>query len=144
MTISALPKRLLGLLFATVVVLIYLPIAVMAIFSFSSSRFQTLPFRDGTAEWYVRVFTDGQYGEGFLNSLLLASAVAVTATAVGFACAYSLVNARIPGKTVITLFVLAPLAVPLLLVGISLRLYFVELGIQPSLWLVWITSRRGR
>jgi len=138
MAITALPRRLLGLLFMTVVAIIYLPIVVMAIFSFSSSRFQTLPFRVGTVEWYVRVFTDGQYSEGFLNSILLASAVAVTATAIGFACAYSLVNSRIPGKTLITLFVLAPLAVPLLLVGISLRLYFAELGIQPSLWLVWI------
>lgn len=138
MTAAALPRRLLGLLFATAVAIIYLPIVVMAIFSFSSSRFQTLPFRDGTAEWYVRVFTDGQYSEGFLNSIFLASAVSVTATAIGFACAYSLVNARIPGKTLITLFVLAPLAVPLLLVGISLRLYFAKLGIQPSLWLVWI------
>jgi spermidine/putrescine transport system permease protein len=87
MTATALPRRLLGLLFATVVAIIYLPIVVMAIFSFSASRFQTLPFRDGTAEWYVRVFTDGQYSEGFLNSIFLASAVSVTATAIGFACA---------------------------------------------------------
>ncbi len=132
------PNRFLGLLFTAVVVTSYMPIVVMGIFSFSSNRFQTLPFRDGTVEWYIRVFTDGQYGEGFLNSIILASAVALTATVIGFGCAYSLVNGRFPGKTVLTLFVLAPLAVPLLLVGISLRLYFVKLGFQPSLWLVWL------
>ncbi len=128
----------LAALFAAVVVAIYLPIAVMAIFSFSASRFQTLPFRDGTLDWYVRVFADGQYSEGFLNSMAVASAVALSATVIGFLCAYSLVNARFPGKTAVTLFVLAPLAVPLLLVGISLRLYFVKLGFEPSLVLVYL------
>lgn len=127
----------LRLVFALVVGTIYLPILVMAVFSFSSSRYQTLPFRDGTMEWYRRVFTDGQYSEGFLNSFLIAGSVSLTATAIGFLCAYSLVNAHFPGKTLASLLVLAPLAVPLLLVGISLRLYFVRLGVQPSLWLVY-------
>lgn len=135
---SGWPRHLLSILFAAVVVAIYLPITVMGVFSFSSSRFQTLPFRDGTLEWYGRVFTDGQYTEGFLNSVVIAVAVAVTATLIGFLCAYSLVNAHFPGKTAVTLFVLAPLAVPLLLVGISLRLYVVKLGIQPSLGLVYL------
>lgn len=130
------PGRLLALLFALVVGIIYLPILVMMIFSFSGSRFQTMPFRDGTIEWYQRVFTDGQYTEGFLNSVAVAGLVSIVATGVGFLCAYSLVNARFPGKTAVTLLVLAPLAVPLLLVGISLRLYFVKLGLEPSLWLV--------
>jgi spermidine/putrescine transport system permease protein len=128
----------LRIVFALAVGTIYLPIMVMGVFSFSSSRYQTLPFRDGTSEWYRRVFTDGQYTEGFLNSILVAGSVSVTATAIGFLCAYSLVNAHFPGKTVVSLFVLAPLAVPLLLVGISLRLYFTQLGVQPSLWLVYV------
>lgn len=132
------PRVALSALFWLVIATIYLPILVMGVFSFSASRFQTLPFRDGTLEWYGRVFTDGQYSEGFLNSLVIAAAVACTATLIGFLCAYSLVNARFPGKTIVTLFVLAPLAVPLLLVGIALRLYFVKLGIEPSLFLVFV------
>ena len=36
-----------------------------------------------------------------------------------------------------TLLVLAPLAVPLILIGISLRLYFVSVGFEPSLGLVY-------
>ncbi|MBI1383765.1 MAG: ABC transporter permease subunit [Rhizobiales bacterium] len=135
---GGLARTLLTGLFALVVVAVYAPIVVMAIFSFSSARFQTLPFRDATLEWYVRVFSDGQYSAGFLNSILVAGAVALTATTVGFLCAYSLVNARFPGKTAVTLLVLAPLAVPLLLVGISLRLYFVRMGIEPSLWLAYL------
>jgi spermidine/putrescine transport system permease protein len=126
-------NRILSSLFWITAALIYLPIGVMAVFSFSSERYQILPFKDFTTQWYVRVFTDGQYTAGFFNSLALAATVSLAATLIGFACAYSLVNARFPGKTAVTLLVLAPLAVPLLLVGIALRIWTQQLGIQPSL-----------
>jgi spermidine/putrescine transport system permease protein len=126
-------NRILSSLFWITAALIYLPIGVMAVFSFSSERYQILPFQDFTTQWYVRVFTDGQYTAGFFNSLALAATVSLAATLIGFACAYSLVNARFPGKTAVTLLVLAPLAVPLLLVGIALRIWTQQLGIQPSL-----------
>ena len=135
---TRLADRLLCAVFVMSVCAVYLPIFVMAISSFSSNRFQTLPFRDATFEWYRHVFLDGQYTDGFLNSLMIAASVSLTASAIGFFCAYSLVNAQFPGKTALLLFVLAPLVVPMLLVGISLRLYFTRLGIQPSLVLVYI------
>ena len=128
----------LGAVFAAVIVVVYLPIAVMFLFSFNSGRYQVMPFRELTLQWYQRLLLDTQYISGLANSLLIASAVSLTATAVAFACAYSLVNARFPCKTAVTLFVLAPLAVPLVLIGISLRLYFVLLGLEPSLALVFI------
>lgn len=126
-------SRALALLFWVTAAIIYLPIGVMAVFSFSSARYQILPIPTYTTEWYIRVFTDGQYSTGFMNSILLASTVSFVATLIGFACAYSLVNARFPGKTAFTLLVLAPLAVPLLLVGIALRIWTTMLGLQPSL-----------
>ena len=125
-------------IFGVAAIVIYLPIVVMFVFSFNSGRYQVMPFRDFTVRWYERLLVDPQYISGLVNSVLIAGAVSVTATAIAFACAYSLVNARFPGKTAATLFVLAPLAVPLVLIGISLRLYFVSLGLEPSLWLVFV------
>ena len=127
-----------GALFTSAVVIIYLPIAVMFVFSFNQGRYQVMPFRAFTLQWYERLLADPQYLSGLANSLLIAGAVSVTATGVAFACAYSLANASFPGKTAATLFVLAPLAVPLVLIGISLRLYCVALGLEPSLWLVYL------
>lgn len=124
--------------FTAAVAIIYLPIAVMFVFSFNSGRYQVMPFRDFTLQWYGRLLADNQYMAGLANSVVIAGAVSITATAIAFACAYSLVNAQFPGKTAATLFVLAPLAVPLVLIGISLRLYFVSLGLEPSLWLVYL------
>lgn len=130
-------SRWFGLLFGTAALIIYLPIIVMIVFSFNSGRYQVMPFRQFTWEWYGRVFQDAQYIAGFVNSVSIAAAVSLTATAIAFACAYSLVNANFPGKLVVTLLVLAPLAVPLILIGIALRLYFVAIGFEPSLGLVY-------
>ncbi len=131
-------RRAFGAAFAASVAIIYLPLGTMLLFSFNSGRYQVMPFREFTLSWYAALARDAQYAEGFANSVMLSLAVSVTATAVAFACAYSLVNARFRGKTAVTLFVLAPLSVPLVLIGISLRLYFVSLGFEPSLWLVYV------
>ena len=123
-------------LFCAVAATIYLPIVVMAVFAFNSGRYQVMPFREFTLVWFGRVFQDDQYLNGLANSILIASAVSAAATTIAFFCAYSLVNARFPGKNAVTLLVLAPLAIPLILIGIGLRLYFVSLGFEPSLGLV--------
>ena len=125
------------LLFSAVVAIIYLPIGVMAVFSVNSGRYQVMPFREFTWNWFGRVFRDDQYVTGLANSIGLAASVSVTATAVAFLCAYSLVNSRFPGRTLVTIMVLAPLAVPLILIGIGLRIYFVSIGFEPSLGLVF-------
>jgi len=130
-------QRSFGFLFGTAATIIYLPILVMVVFSFNSGRYQVMPFRQFTWQWYERVFLDAQYVGGLFNSIVVAGSVSITATAIAFACAYSLVNADFPGKTAVTLLVLAPLAVPLILIGISLRLYFVSIGFEPSLGLVY-------
>lgn len=130
-------RRWFALLFCAVTAIIYLPIIVMAVFAFNSGRYQVMPFREFTLVWFGRVFQDAQYFAGLVNSVVIAAAVSVSATAIAFFCAYSLVNARFPGQQLVTLLVLAPLAVPLILIGIGLRLYFVSIGFEPSLGLVY-------
>lgn len=123
-------------LFAAVVAVIYLPIVTMVVFSFNGSRFQTLPFRRATLDWYRRIAADPQYVEGLANSLAVAGAAAGAATALAFACAYGLVRGRFPGRSVVLALVCAPVAVPLVLVGLSLRVYALSLGLAPSMPLV--------
>jgi spermidine/putrescine transport system permease protein len=126
----------LGAVYGVVVVLIYLPIMTMVVFSFSSGRYQTLPFRDLTLQWYTRLLADPAYFQGLVNSLWVAASASAIATIVGFGCAYALVRGEFPGKASIYAAMIAPLAVPLVIVGLSLRIYLVTLGLSPSLWLV--------
>lgn len=67
---------------------LHLPLLVLAVFSFNSSRFTQ--WEGFTLEWYRTAFRDTQLGEAAVNSLLVASAATVLATAAGTLCAYAL------------------------------------------------------
>lgn len=138
MRLAATPAGRAGLwaLFAAVVAVIYLPIVTMIVFSFNGSRFQTLPFRKATLDWYRRIAADPQYTEGLANSLAVAGTAALLATAIAFACAYALVRSRYPGRGAVLALVSAPIAVPLVLIGLSLRVYAASIGLSPTLPLV--------
>ena len=120
-------------LFGLVAVVIYTPMIVMVVFSFNSGKYQTLPFRKFTTSWYADVLADPQFLQSGLTSLVLALVVASIATMLAFACAYSLVNAEFWGKAAVTAVLLAPLAIPLVLIGIALRIYAVALGLPLGL-----------
>ena len=126
----------LNFFFGAVVLCIYTPIIVMIIFSFNSGRYQTLPFREFTTDWYARMLQDQNFIDGLGNSLIIASSVSILATILGFLAAYSFQKAEFPAKPIALGLLLAPLAFPLILVGIGMRLQFTSLGVKPGLWLV--------
>jgi spermidine/putrescine transport system permease protein len=129
-------RAALGLFFGLALVVIYLPLAVMMLFSFNSGRYQTLPFRELTLQWYVRMAGDGGFVDGLVNSLVIACVASLLATTLGFLAAYGFHRSRLPAKAVLLALVLAPLAVPLILIGIGMRLQITAFGISPALWLV--------
>ena len=135
---NSLLNNLLYVLFFFIVFIIYLPIFVMIVFSFNSSKYQIMPLRSLTTDWYHRVFNDSQYIEGLTNSLFVSVTVSLVATTLAFFCSYSLVNSNFIGKNILNLFFLTPLVVPLILIGISLRFYLSSQGYEPSLYLVTI------
>ena len=82
--------------FCAALSIIYLPILVMIIFSFNSGRYQTLPFREPTFEWYVNLVADSSFVDSFFTSLFMASLASIAATALGFLAAYAFSKAKIP------------------------------------------------
>jgi spermidine/putrescine transport system permease protein len=101
------------------------------LFSFNSGRYQTLPFREPTLQWYVRMAEDGGFVDGLVNSLVIACLASLLATTLGFLAAYGFHRSRLPARAVLLGLVLAPLAVPLILIGIGMRLQITALGISP-------------
>ncbi|MEO1131307.1 MAG: ABC transporter permease [Cyanobacteria bacterium J06639_1] len=118
--------------------ILYLPLLVVGIFSFNSGRYQVLPLKEFSVQWYQNVWRDPAFGEAFGHSILVGVAVSLTATAVGFLGAYALVHSHFPGKTVLSALLVTPIAVPGILLGIALRVYFFRLGWQFSLFSVYL------
>lgn len=138
--VSPLAARALSGLFALAVAVIYLPIIVMIVFSFNSSRYQTLPFREPTTKWYAQALADRSFADGLMNSLVIATGASILATVLGFLAAYALVRAQMPAKPLFAGLLLAPLVVPLVLIGIGMRLQITSMGIAPALWIVMLSQ----
>lgn len=94
---------------------LHLPLLVLAVFSFNSSRFTQ--WEDFSLVWYRTAFEDGQLAESTWNSLLIGLAATVLATAVGTLCAYGLWKRR---SNWITATLYLSLVTPEIVMGIAL------------------------
>ncbi|ASI25094.1 TPA: ABC transporter permease subunit [Aeromonas salmonicida] len=112
----------LGLLF------IYLPMVIMVIYSFNSSKLVTV-WGGWSLKWYFGLLDNKQLIGSVLRSLEIALYTAVAAVALGTVAAFVLT--RIPhfrGRTLFGGMVTAPLVMPEVITGLSLLLLFVAMA----------------
>ena len=50
---------------------IFLPVAVLVLFSFQDSRLPIMPFKGPTLRWYEQVLADSRLVDSMLNSLVV-------------------------------------------------------------------------
>jgi spermidine/putrescine transport system permease protein len=103
---------------------LYLPIAVLVVYSFNGAGVGGFPPRDLTLNWYRTLFADGAIWESVGNSLLVALAAVATALGMGIPAALALDRAQFPGKALFRRLVLLPLILPGIITGLSLLMLF--------------------
>jgi spermidine/putrescine transport system permease protein len=112
-------KRSLALYAAAFYAFLHLPILVLAVFSFNSSRF-TL-WEGFSLRWYRAVFADAQLMEAAANSFTIAAVATVIATAAGTLCAYGLWKRRAP---LLTGSLYLSLVTPEIVTGVALLAFY--------------------
>src|SRR5215472_16826165 len=112
---------------------LYLPIAVLIIYSFNGAGVGGFPPRDLTLAWYRILFADGAIWDSVINSLLVAAAAVAIALGLGIPAALALERAHFPGKALFRRLVLLPLILPGIITGLSLLMLFNLSGAQLSL-----------
>jgi spermidine/putrescine transport system permease protein len=112
---------------------LYLPIAILIIYSFNGAGVGGFPPRDLTLDWYRTLFADGAIWESVGNSLLVAAAAVVIALGLGIPAALALDRSQFPGKALFRRLVLLPLILPGIITGLSLLMLFNQATIKLSL-----------
>ncbi|MEM7528694.1 MAG: ABC transporter permease [Pseudomonadota bacterium] len=112
---------------------IYLPVAVLVLFSFHDGRLPIPPFRPATLRWYEDVLGDGDVVEALLHSLAVAALSSAVACVLGFLAAWGLARVRLPGEGAVRTLLMAPLTVSYLIIGLGLLISFNLTGIDRSL-----------
>jgi len=117
---------------------LYLPIAILVIYSFNASRLVTV-WGGWSTRWYVALLNDSAMLDAAWTSLRIAALSATGATVLGTLIAVVLVRAgRFPGRTAFSAMVYAPLVMPEVITGLSLLLLFVALNVDRGFWTVTI------
>lgn len=104
---------------------LYLPIALVIVYSFNESRLVTV-WSGFSLKWWQALFANEAMLDAAWLSLRIALVSATAAALIGLAAGYALVRApRFPGRTLFGSLVVAPMVMPEVVMGISMLLLFV-------------------
>ena len=117
-----------GLMLAAVALaylIVFAPVFMIVVTSFFSQQIVSFPPSGLTWHWYLNAWEKPEFLRGLVTSLqvaLLASAIGVP---IGTAAALAIVRGEFPGRNAISTFLLAPLAVPGVVAGSGLYMFYV-------------------
>src|SRR5687767_1024843 len=107
----------------------YLPIVILILFSFNESRLNIV-WTGFTLDWYGKLLTDRVLVRALQNSLVVASATTVASVLLGTAGAFLLHRYRYGGSGMLETLIFLPMIVPEVILGVSLLILFVTIGLQ--------------
>jgi spermidine/putrescine transport system permease protein len=125
-----LPKSLIGFT-AVVYFLLHLPILVLVIFSFNSSRY--VVWTGLSLNWYRRLLERPDILAALKASLIVGICSTIVSTILGTLIALALARHRFKGRTVFEGLLYVPIVTPEIVVGISLLILFAALKIPLGL-----------
>lgn len=120
-----------------VYLLLHLPVLVLVLFSFNASRY-SVSWSGFTLQWYRALLARADLWRGLRASLIVGVISTVVATGLGTLIALALARRRFPGRRWLEGLVFLPLVTPEILVGISLLVLFVLIGIPLGLGTITI------
>jgi putative spermidine/putrescine transport system permease protein len=115
-------------------VLLFLLAPILAIIplSFSDSSFLAYPIPAFSLRWYENLFTSAEWARAAKNSFIIAPAATLLATVLGTAAAVGLARTQFAFKGLLMSVLIAPMVVPIVVVGVSTYLFFAPLGLADS------------
>ena len=118
---------------AAVFAFLYLPIAVLVVYSFNGKGVGGFPPHQLTLNWYRTLLGDGAIWDSVLNSLEVAFWAMAISLIFGVPAALALDRTQFPGKAIFRRIVLLPLILPGIITGLSLLMLFDLMSVKLSL-----------
>lgn len=119
-------------------IFIYLPVAVLVLFSFHAGMVPVPPFEGPSLQWYQRVLASDKLTSAGWHSLLVAVGSSALSTLLATLAAWGMARHPVPGRRWLEALMLMPLAVSYLVIGVGLLVAFSVAGVDKSLWAVGI------
>ena len=120
-----------GIVFCTLIyAVLFLPIVIVVANSFNGNTQKPyLSWGGFSLRWYAHLFQNGALLASFGNTMVLAITTTVLATTLGTLGAVGLYRYRFRGRNLIDSLLYIPVVIPEIVMGISLLLVYVKVGI---------------
>jgi putative spermidine/putrescine transport system permease protein len=112
------------------VIFLLTPLVVTVAVSFGSSAIFTLPPPDWSFKWYARLAATRGLASALITSVQIAALSTLIALFLGTLCSIALVRGRFPGREAISTFLVSPLMLPGLVIGIGMLQGFRAVGLR--------------
>jgi spermidine/putrescine transport system permease protein len=130
-------KSLVGVAVGTLLFL-YIPVAILILFSFNDSPVTSFPLSGFTLDWYRKVFANAALLNSLVNSLIVACAATTLTVIIGVPTALALDRFEFIGKTLFRNTIFLPLSLPGIVTGIAMLNFYKQIGLPQSLGAVII------
>jgi spermidine/putrescine transport system permease protein len=127
---------LLGLWTALVLLFLFAPLFLVALFSFNDSSISVFPIRAFTLRWYESLAANTEFRTALANSLIVAGTTVVLATTLGMAAATGVHRYAPRFRAALRSGASLPMMVPHLILGIALLGFYNLVAIDLSLMTV--------
>jgi len=119
-------------------VFLYAPVLLLPLFAFNDSAIIALPLSGFTFDWFHLLWETESLHEAFYNSMTIAITTAIGSTVLGIFAARAAARYDFPAKRGIVGFIMVPLVLPEIIVGVALLVVLVQMGLALSAWTVVI------
>ncbi|MEZ5077642.1 MAG: ABC transporter permease [Solirubrobacterales bacterium] len=130
---NALPNALSIALVAAVLLILFGPVLLLALFSFNDSTVISLPWEGFTTRWYTEAFSEEAAITAILNSVKVAAVVMVASLVLGTLAAWGLTRINFHGRALVAGVHGAVLVVPWLIIGVAGLIFFSQIEYALSL-----------
>ena len=137
MSTPRIPSRLSGYYFG-LIALLYLPIAILFVFSINANTTLSFPMQGLTLGWYRQLLESEAVLRAARNSLVVAAGSSAVATALGTMVALLIARYQFRAKGLLVALAVLPLIVPFVVLAVALLILFSALHVDRSLWTIGI------
>lgn len=104
------------------------PTFVVVVTSFGRNATLEFPPSAWSLVWYSRALSRTEFQTAAFNSLWIAALTTLIAAPIALAAAFAIVRGRFPGRNAIQVFLLAPLVVPSIVIGLAILVMAASIG----------------
>jgi spermidine/putrescine transport system permease protein len=130
------PPYLIFAYYVGLIALLYIPIAILFLFSINANTGLSFPLQGLTLEWYQKLFATPEVLAAARNSVVVAAGSSLAATVLGTMVSLLYVRFDFRLKNLLIALSVLPLIVPYVVLAVALLLLFSVLHIERSLWTI--------